>query len=176
LRLKIAAKVDRVDQSYFDDVIRPLIDHPLVEFIGEIGEHEKAAFLSEALGLLFPVDWPEPFGLVMIEAMACGTPVVAYRRGSVPEVIEGGLTGFVVDDIEGAINSVQRLEQLDRARIRMRFEQRFTARRMANDYVSLYAAQTRVVELPRTSSHLTYGSEQPKPGIDGDQEKPATAA
>jgi glycosyltransferase involved in cell wall biosynthesis len=176
LRLKIAAKVDRVDQGYFDDVIRPLIDHPLVEFIGEIGDHEKAAFLGGALGLLFPLDWPEPFGLVMIEAMACGTPVVAYRRGSVPEVIEGGVTGFVVDDIEGAIDAVQRLEQLDRARIRMHFEQRFTARRMANDYVSLYAAQTRVVELPRTSSHLTYGSEQPKLAIDDDQEKSATAA
>jgi glycosyltransferase involved in cell wall biosynthesis len=176
LRLKIAAKVDRVDQSYFDDVIRPLICHPLIEFIGEIGDHEKAAFLGGAAGLLFPLDWPEPFGLVMIEAMACGTPVIASRCGSVPEVIEDGLTGFVVEDIEGAIDAVHRLDQLDRARIRMRFERRFTVRRMADDYLSVYGLSTRVVELPRTSSLLINGSEQPKLATSDDQRESVTAA
>jgi glycosyltransferase involved in cell wall biosynthesis len=176
LRLKIAAKVDRVDQSYFDDVIRPLIRDPLIEFVGEIGDHEKAAFLGGALGLLFPLDWPEPFGLVMIEAMACGTPVIAYRCGSVPEVIEDGLTGFVVEDIESAIDAVQRLDQLDRVRIRMCFEQRFAARRMADDYLSVYDMQTRVLELPRTPSLLVYGSDQPKLAMDDDQRGSVTAA
>jgi glycosyltransferase involved in cell wall biosynthesis len=176
LRLKIAAKVDRVDQSYFDDVIRPLICHPLIEFVGEIGDHEKAAFLGGAAGLLFPLDWPEPFGLVMIEAMACGTPVIAYRCGSVPEVIEDGLTGFVVEDIEGAIDAVHRLDQLDRVRIRMRFERRFTVQRMADDYLSVYGLSTRVLELPRTPSLLVNGSEQPKVGMDDHQRESVTAA
>jgi glycosyltransferase involved in cell wall biosynthesis len=176
VKLKIAAKVDRVDQSYFDDVIRPLIRDPLIEFVGEIGDHEKAAFLGGALGLLFPLDWPEPFGLVMIEAMACGTPVIAYRCGSVPEVIEDGLTGFVVEDIESAIDAVQRLDQLDRVRIRMCFEQRFAARRMADDYLSVYDMQTRVLELPRTPSLLVYGSDQPKLAMDDDQRGSVTAA
>ena len=112
--LKIAAKVDRVDQAYFDQVIRPLLRDPLVEFVGEIGEPDKGAFLGDASALLFPIDWPEPFGLVMIEAMACGTPVIAYRRGSVPEVIEDGWTGFLVDDVAGAVAAVERLDGLDR--------------------------------------------------------------
>src|SRR5580658_82196 len=111
--LKIAAKVDRADQEYYDEIIRPL-----VEFIGEIGDHEKSDFLSGAIGLLVPIDWPEPFGLVMIEAMACGTPVIAYNRGSVPEVIDQGLTGFIVEDINGAIGAVDRLDHLSRAKIR----------------------------------------------------------
>jgi glycosyltransferase involved in cell wall biosynthesis len=148
LPLRIAAKVDRVDQAYFDEVIRPLLDHPLVEFIGEIGEHEKSAFLGGAQALLFPIDWPEPFGLVMIEAMACGTPVLAWRCGSVPEIVEDGLTGFIVGDIEGAIEAVGRLGQLDRAAIRARFEQRFTAERMAKDYVAVYSSLTSMLELP----------------------------
>jgi glycosyltransferase involved in cell wall biosynthesis len=176
IKLKIAAKVDRVDQSYFDDVIRPLIRRPMIEFIGEIGDHEKADFLGGALALLLPLDWPEPFGLVMIEALACGTPVIAYRCGSVPEVIEDGLTGFVVEDIEGAIDAVHRLDQLDRVRIRMRFEQRFAARRMADDYLSVYGSSTRVLELPRTPSLLVYGSDQPKLGMDDDQRGSVTAA
>ena len=136
--LKIAAKVDRADQEYYDEVIRPLMDHPLVEFIGEIGDQEKSDFLSGAVGLLVPIDWPEPFGLVMIEAMACGTAVIAFRSGSVPEVIDEGVTGFVVDDEEQAVQAVKRLRELDRRRVRERFEERFTAGRMAADYVSHY--------------------------------------
>ena len=136
--LKIAAKVDRADQEYYDEVIRPLMDHPLVEFIGEIGDHEKSDFLSGALGLLLPIDWPEPFGLVMIESMACGTPVVAYNRGSVPEIVDENLTGFIVEDEISAAASVKRLAQLDRGIIRKQFETRFTARRMALDYLAAY--------------------------------------
>jgi glycosyltransferase involved in cell wall biosynthesis len=136
--LKIAAKVDRTDQEYYDEVIRPLIDHPLVEYIGEIGDHEKSEFLSGALGLLLPIDWPEPFGLVMIEAMACGTPVIAYNRGSVPEIVEENLTGFIVEDEISAAAVVNRLAQLDRGMIRKQFETRFTARRMALDYLAAY--------------------------------------
>ncbi len=105
--LKIAAKVDRADQDYYDELIRPLMDHPLVEYIGEIGDHEKSDFLSGAIGLLVPIDWPEPFGLVMIEAMACGTPVIAYNRGSVPEIIDEGLTGFIVEDEISAVAAVE---------------------------------------------------------------------
>jgi glycosyltransferase involved in cell wall biosynthesis len=136
--LKIAAKVDRSDQEYYDEIIRPLMDHPLIEFIGEIGDSEKSDFLSGAIGLLVPIDWPEPFGLVMIEAMACGTPVVAYNRGSVPEIIEEGLTGFIVEDETSAVAAVKRLSGLDRAAIRKQFEARFTARRMALDYLAAY--------------------------------------
>ena len=112
--LKIAAKVDRADQEYYDTLIKPMMDHPLVEFIGEIGDHEKADFLSGAIGLLLPIDWPEPFGLVMIEAMACGTPVIAYNRGSVPEIIDDGKTGFIVEDEISAVADVGRLGELDR--------------------------------------------------------------
>src|SRR6476469_5561416 len=144
--LKIAAKVDRADQDYYDEVIRPLMDHPLVDYIGEIGDHEKSDFLSGAIGLLVPIDWPEPFGLVMIEAMACGTPVIAYNRGSVPEVIDEGLTGFIVEDETSAVSAVGRLSQLSRAKIRKRFEERFTARRMALDYLSTYRSLTEAAE------------------------------
>lgn len=136
--LKIAAKVDRADQEYYDEVIKPLIEHPLIDYIGEIGDHEKSDFLSGGLGLLVPIDWPEPFGLVMIEAMACGTPVIAYNRGSVPEIVEENLTGFIVEDEISATSAVNRLAQLDRRDIRLRFEARFTARRMALDYLAAY--------------------------------------
>ena len=136
--LKIAAKVDAVDQGYFDEVVKPLLQHPLVEYVGEIGDGEKQQFLGCAIGLLFPIDWEEPFGLAMIEALACGTPVVAYRRGSVPEVLSDGETGFIVDDIEGAIAAARRLPELDRSACRESFERNFTASRMANDYVRLY--------------------------------------
>lgn len=136
--LKIAAKVDAADRDYFEARIRPLLDGPLVEFLGEIGETEKSAFLGGAAALLFPIDWPEPFGLVMIEAMACGTPVVAWRCGSVPEVVEDGLTGFTVDSIEGAVTAVADAESLDPAAIRRRFEERFSVERMARDYFDLY--------------------------------------
>jgi glycosyltransferase involved in cell wall biosynthesis len=136
--LKIAAKVDRVDQEYFDTVIKPMMDGPGVEMIGEIGDAEKPAFLSGAHALLLPIDWPEPFGLVMIEAMACGTPTIAFPAGSVPEIIDDGITGFIVRDVAAAVAAVDRLGELDRAEVRRQFETRFTARRMAEDYVQLY--------------------------------------
>src|SRR6266850_7432397 len=137
--LKIAAKVDRADQDYYDELIRPMIEkNPLVDFIGEISDHEKSDFLSGSIGLLVPIDWPEPFGLVMIEAMACGTPVIAYNRGSVPEIIEDALTGFIVEDEAAAIAAVGYLDGLDRTTVRARFKQRFTARRMAEDYLATY--------------------------------------
>lgn len=136
--LRIAAKVDRADMSYFRSEIEPLLDGPGVEFIGEINEDQKTKFLGEARALLFPIDWPEPFGLSMIEAMACGTPVLAFRRGSVPEIIEDGLTGFMVDTMEEAIAVLPKVMALDRKKVRQRFEQRFSARRMAMDYVGIY--------------------------------------
>jgi glycosyltransferase involved in cell wall biosynthesis len=143
LKLKIAAKVDRVDRDYFEERIRPLLAQPHVEFLGEIADREKAAFLSGAHALLFPIDWPEPFGLVMIEAMACGVPVVAFRHGSVPEVVEDGVTGFVVEDVAGAVRAVERAAALPREAVRARFAQRFTGRRMAQDYAALYARLAR---------------------------------
>jgi glycosyltransferase involved in cell wall biosynthesis len=138
LPIKLAAKVDAADKVYFDNHIRHLLDLPGVEMIGEINDRQKPAFLSGAVGLLMPIDWPEPFGLVMIEAMACGTPVIAFNRGSVPEIVEDGVTGFIVEDVEGAIAAVHRLHTLDRGRVRRRFEERFTARRMAEDYLAVY--------------------------------------
>jgi glycosyltransferase involved in cell wall biosynthesis len=136
--LKIAAKVDRVDEDYFESVIAPLLGNPLVEFVGEIGEGEKDEFLGNAHALLFPIDWPEPFGLVMIEAMACGTPIIAYRGGAVPEVMEQGHTGFIVDGLEDAVEAVRHVAQLSRKRCREIFERRFTATRMAHDYVKQF--------------------------------------
>jgi glycosyltransferase involved in cell wall biosynthesis len=136
--LKVAAKVDNSDHDYYVEQIQPMIKAGNVEFIGEITDKEKSEFLSGAIALLVPIDWPEPFGLVMIEAMACGTPVIAFNRGSVPEIIEDGLTGFIVEDINGAIGAVDRLGHLSREKVRQRFEERFTARRMAQDYLSAY--------------------------------------
>ena len=136
--LKIAAKIDRVDKDYFDLVIAPLLRNSLVEFVGEIGEREKDAFLGNAYALLFPIDWPEPFGLVMIEAMACGTPVIAYRGGAVPEITVQGHTGFVVEALEDAVTAVRRIPQLSRKRCREVFEKQFTAARMASDYVRVF--------------------------------------
>jgi glycosyltransferase involved in cell wall biosynthesis len=136
--LRIAAKIDKVDREYFDEKIRPLLDGSSAEYIGEITDSEKSDFLSGAVALLDPIDWPEPFGLVMIEAMACGTPVIAFNRGSVPEVIDDGLTGFIVEDEEGAIGAFDRLSQLSREKIRKHFEQRFTAHRMALEYLAAY--------------------------------------
>lgn len=137
--LKIAAKVDRADQAYWETKIRPMVEeNPNVEFIEEIGESDKARFLGGATALLFPIDWPEPFGLVMIEAMACGTPVIAYRRGSVPEVIEENVSGVLVNTVEEAVAAVWRVRNLDRVRGRAEFEHRFTAERMARDYVGIY--------------------------------------
>lgn len=137
--LRIAAKVDAVDRSYFEAEIEPLIDGSLVEYIGEIREHEKSEFLGGAIALLFLIDWPEPFGLAMIEAMACGTPVIACRCGSVPEVIDEGVTGFIVAGVDEAVGCVERVRTLDRRRCRERFEERFSATRMAHDYCDLYA-------------------------------------
>ena len=137
-KLRIAAKVDPVDQSYFQEVIEPLLKNPYCEYIGEIGEAEKADFLGNARALLFPINWPEPFGLVLIEAMACGTPVIAYPRGSVPEVIEDGLTGLLVDDVDGAVRAVSRVDRLSRSGCRKTFERRFTAYRMTRDYLQVY--------------------------------------
>ncbi len=152
LKLKIAAKIDAVDRSYWEREIAPLVDHyPNVEFIGEINEQQKAQFLGEAAALLFPIDWPEPFGLVMIEAMACGTPVVAFRSASVPEVIDDGLTGFIVKDMDEAVAAVARLDTLDRAAIRTTFERRFTVERMARDYLAIYRALPGVPEVPDDS-------------------------
>jgi len=140
-RLKIAAKVDAADRAYWADVIEPMIRaEPLVEYIGEIGDADKSAFLGGADGLLFPIDWPEPFGLVMIEAMACGTPVIAFKCGSVPEVVEPGRTGFIVEDIDGAVRAVCRLGELRRTEVRRRFDARFSAVAMARRYLHLYAA------------------------------------
>ena len=136
--IKLAAKVDVADKVYFEKNIRHLLDAPGVEMVGEISDKQKPAFLSGATALLMPIDWPEPFGLVMIEAMACGTPVIAFNRGSVPEIVEDGVTGFIVEDVEGAMAAVGRLHTLDRTRVRRRFEERFTARRMAEDYLSVY--------------------------------------
>ncbi len=138
LPLRIAAKVDTADRDYYASTIRPLLRDPRVEFLGELGETEKAGFLGGATALLFPIDWPEPFGLVMIEALACGTPVVAWRRGSTPEVIEDGVTGFLVDDLAGAVAATARASSLGRERCRQEFERRFTSARMATDYLAIY--------------------------------------
>ena len=138
LPLKIAAKIDRADREYFDETIAPLLSQAHVEFVGEIGEAEKGAFLGGAHALLFPIDWEEPFGLVMIEAMACGTPVIAFRRGSVPEVIDQDVTGLIVDSVDEAVEAVRRIPTLSRRACRETFERRFTALRMAADYVTVY--------------------------------------
>jgi glycosyltransferase involved in cell wall biosynthesis len=136
--LKIAAKVDPVDKKYFKREIEPLLGNPLVEYFGEIGDGEKNEFLGNAYALLLPIDWPEPFGLVIIEAMACGTPVIAYRGGAVPEVMEEGHTGFIVEALEDAVRAVRRVPELSRKRCREVFEQRFSSTRMAHDYVQVY--------------------------------------
>lgn len=147
-KLKIAAKVDKVDVDYFKKQIEPLLDHPLIEFIGEIGDDEKSAFLGGAEALIFPIDWPEPFGLVMIEAMACGTPVIAYECGSVPEVIAPGATGFVVRNQTEALEAIARLPEISRHEVRRHFELRFSATAMARRYLDLYAELTRPTAQP----------------------------
>jgi glycosyltransferase involved in cell wall biosynthesis len=153
--LRIAAKVDAADRGYFETVIRPLLDDPLIEFVGEIGADRKPEFLANALALLFPVRWPEPFGLVMIEAMACGTPVIGWERGSVPEVIEPGLTGFIVRSDDEALEAIGQLARLDRRAVRAAFERRYTARHMAEAYVDLYE---RVLAAPRTVGRGRHGA------------------
>jgi glycosyltransferase involved in cell wall biosynthesis len=140
VRLRIAAKVDAVDERYFREKIKPLLGHPLVEFIGEVNESQKPGFLGNATALLFPIDWPEPFGLAMIEAMSCGTPVIAWPHGSVAEIVDHGVTGFVVNTLDDAVTAVEHIGRLERAEVRARFEERFTAERMARDYLAVYRA------------------------------------
>jgi len=147
--LKIAAKVDKTDEAYFRETIAPLLEGPHVEFVGEINEREKSEFLSEAGALLFPVDWPEPFGLVMIEAMACGTPVLAFRCGSVPEIVEDGVTGRIVETMDEALCAVPQVLALDRRAVRRRFEERFSAARMARDYLRIYRSMLRKQDAPQ---------------------------
>jgi len=153
--LRIAAKIDRVDEAYFKEKIAPLIDGDRVQFIGEINEQNKSAFLGEAIGLLFPIDWPEPFGLVMIEAMACGTPVLAFRCGSVPEIVDEGVSGMIVETIEEAIAAVPRLLAMDRRAVRKQFELRFSSARMARDYVHLYRRMLRGIGADTTETKIT---------------------
>lgn len=144
--LKVAAKVDKNDHEYYESHVRKLLEHPLIEFVGEISEHEKNEFLGNALALLFPIDWMEPFGLVMIEAMACGTPVVAYPNGSVPEIIQHGINGFIVDNQDDAVRAIRNIGLIDRQECRRVFEERFTATRMAADYLKVY---NKVLELEK---------------------------
>jgi glycosyltransferase involved in cell wall biosynthesis len=153
--LKIAAKVDKVDEAYFRGQIAPLLSDPGIEFIGEIDERRKAEFLGEAQALLFPIDWPEPFGLVMIEAMACGTPVLGFRQGSVPEVVDEGVTGAIVDTIEEAVRMLPQVLALDRHAVRRRFEQRFSSARMATDYVSLYHSLLKRPSTPELATAMS---------------------
>jgi glycosyltransferase involved in cell wall biosynthesis len=154
LPLKIAAKVDSVDRAYFEAQVKPLLDHPLIEFVGEIGDEEKSDFLGNARALLFPIAWPEPFGLVMIEAMACGTPVIAYNCGAVPEVIEHGRSGFIVNSEEQALDAIARVNELDRRVVRASFEQRFTAHRMASAYLDVYADLIDTQRTDRFREHM----------------------
>lgn len=157
--LKIAAKVDNVDYEYFKSQIEPLLDHPLIEFIGEINEKEKCGFLGKARALLFPIDWPEPFGLVMIEAMSSGTPVIAWRLGSVPEIVADGVSGVIVDSIDAATAAVKKAAQMNRAAVRAEFEQRFTASRMASSYVAAY--QCLLARSARQPERATLGAPAP---------------
>ncbi len=159
MRLKVAAKIDDADQKYFETEIEPLLDQAHVEFIGEINEFEKNDFLGRARGLLFPIDWPEPFGLVMIESMACGTPVVAFRRGAVPEVIDEGVTGCICNDIEQAVKCVACLPKWNRRRCRQRFEERFTIERAAREYVTMFEALRAGSKSPSLAGRGSGGSQ-----------------
>lgn len=156
--LKIAAKIDRADRDYFEARIKPALDAPLVDFVGEIREGEKNEFLGKATALLFPINWEEPFGIVMIEAMACGVPVIAYPRGSVPEIIEDGISGRLVRDLDSAVEAVARLSELDRRVCRRRFEERFTAKRMAQNYLTIYEglAKTESKSMALTDGELSW--------------------
>lgn len=161
LPLRVAAKVDKADRAYFHNTIEPLLSGPGVEFVGEIGEREKDDFLGNALALLFPIDWPEPFGLTMIEALACGTPVIAWPHGSVPEVIDDGYTGFICRNVSEAVQAVAQVGGLSRVHCRRVFEERFTARRMAQDYLRIYQ---RVWEWDRVAKAGEHGRNHPRTG------------
>jgi glycosyltransferase involved in cell wall biosynthesis len=152
--LRIAAKVDPVDREYFETQIVPLLDHPLIEFVGEIGDAEKADFLGDAAAVLCTYDWPEPFGIVLIEALACGTPVFAYRRGSIPEIVEDGVTGFICESLEDMVAKIDRLPLIHRQRCRQSFESRFTVERMVRDYLAVYE---RMVTVPARSHAVANG-------------------
>lgn len=169
LRLKIAAKVDRTNREYFRNEIEPLLKHPLIEFIGEIGDQDKGEFLGGAIALLFPIDWPEPFGLVMIEAMSTGTPVIAWRCGSVPEVVEEGLTGYIVSSVQEAVEAIPKAANISRAAVRWRFLELFTASRMAFDYCDVYE---RLLSSGR-HDHNYLESMRAKPDIDPPDREPA---
>ena len=174
LPLKIAAKVDKVDETYFRETISPLLDAPGIEYVGEINDRAKAEFLGEARALLFPIDWPEPFGLALIESMACGTPILAFRCGAVTEIIDEGMTGHVVESVEEAIGALPQVLTLDRRAVRRRFEERFTAARMAADYVKTYRAmlgkpaqrprEDKVIAMPR--SRALGGGNGMRPHVD----------
>jgi glycosyltransferase involved in cell wall biosynthesis len=151
--LRIAAKVDPADQAYFKQKIERLLDHPLIEYVGEINDAEKNDFLGEAAALLCPYDWPEPFGLVLIEAMACGTPVLAYRQGSIPEIIDHGVTGYICDNIGEMAQAIAGLPLIDRGRCREIFEKRFTVERMVKDYLAIYESMAAASHKPRLVSH-----------------------
>jgi len=155
LRIKIAAKIDKVDEAYFREHIASLFNLPGVEYIGEIDERSKSEFLGEASALLFPIDWPEPFGLSMIEAMACGTPVLAFRCGSVPQIIDPGVTGLIVDSMDEAIRVMPQVLALDRRAVRQKFEQRFSASRMAKDYVQVYRSLIKQQALPERDAPVS---------------------
>jgi glycosyltransferase involved in cell wall biosynthesis len=153
--LKIAAKIDKVDQEYWSSVVEPLVrSHSNVEFVGEVNEKEKADFLGNAQGVLFPIDWPEPFGLVMIESMACGTPVVAFKCGSVPEVVDEGVTGLIVETVDQAAEAIARLDSFDRRAVRATFERRFTVERMAGEYVDVYRSLPGVRETRKPTARV----------------------
>jgi len=158
LPLKIAAKIGDTDEAYFRETIAPLLGRPGIEFLGEIGEREKGKFLGESLALLFPIDWPEPFGLVMIESMACGTPVLAFRCGSTPEVVDDGVTGYLVGSLDEAIRAVPQLLRLDRRGVRRRFEERFSAQRMASDYLDVYRSLARTSRFELGRNQFRHGS------------------
>lgn len=159
LPLKIAAKVDKADTAYFEEVIRPLLRDPLIEYIGEISDAEKSRFLGDARAMLFPIDWPEPFGLTMIEAMGCGTPVIAYRHGSVPEIIEDGVTGFIVGGEQEAVDMMDATLSLDRNMVRARFEQRFSVERMMRDYLNVYMTLAEETSLAMDPAAISLSSE-----------------
>jgi glycosyltransferase involved in cell wall biosynthesis len=165
--LRIAAKVDKVDREYFERTIRPLLDHPLVDFIGEVDERQKNVLLGNALALLFPIDWPEPFGLIMIESLACGTPVIARRRGSVPEILKNQHTGLLCETEDEMVDAVRRVARLDRALCRQEFERRFTACMMTQRYLQVYekAVATRTFPKHKDSGALVPVSNTLKVGV-----------
>jgi glycosyltransferase involved in cell wall biosynthesis len=165
MQLKIAAKVDRVDQAYFESKIKPMLNQPNIDFIGEIGDEQKADFLGNAVACLAPIDWPEPFGLNMIEAMACGTPTIAFRHGSVPEVIDVGVSGIIVENVGEAIQAVERVKAMSRAACRNAFERRFTARRMAKEYLNLYQRMIEELSPFRVTKMAVPSESEEKPAV-----------